>query len=96
MDDLEHAHDLRHRSDAARLAGRAVEALSLATEAVGIYAGQSTHRLDLANALRLKALALDDLDQPGEATLDWTEARGLYAELGIAAGVTECDARLAR
>ena len=52
--------------------------------------------LDLANALRLKALALDALERSGEAVIDWTEARRIYADLGVAEGVAECDARLSR
>ena len=73
-----------------------MEALGNATEAVAIYANLPERRLDLANALRLKALALDALDRPAEAALDWTEARRLYADLGVTEGVTECDARLSR
>ncbi|QTN18589.1 hypothetical protein HZ989_09995 [Brevundimonas sp. AJA228-03] len=95
MDDLQRAYDLRHRSDRARLEGRFVEALGEATEAVALYADLPDRALDLANALRLKALALDALDQPGQAIVNWSEARRLYADLGIAEGVTECDARLA-
>ncbi|WP_029416268.1 hypothetical protein [Brevundimonas bacteroides] len=96
MDDLQRAYDLRHASDRARLEGRTVQALADATEAVAIYANLPDRGLDLANALRLKALALDDLERSGEAVLDWTEARRLYADLGIAEGVTECDGRLSR
>ncbi|MFN7389876.1 hypothetical protein [Brevundimonas sp.] len=96
MSDLQRAYDLRHASDRARLEGRSVEALGNATEAVAIYANLPERRLDLANALRLKALALDALDRPAEAALDWTEARRLYADLGVTEGVTECDARLSR
>jgi len=95
VDPLQRAYDLRHRSDHARHEGRAVEALGAASEAVEIYGSMPDRALDLANALRLKALALDALDQPGEAILDWTEARRLYADLGVAEGVTECDGRLA-
>ncbi len=96
MSDLQRAYDLRHASDRARLEGRSVEALGNATEAVAIYANLPERRLDLANALRLKALALEALDRPAEAALDWTEARRLYADLGVTEGVTECDARLSR
>jgi len=96
MDDLRRAHGLRHASDRARVEGRPVQALGDATEAVAIYADLSDRRLDLANALRLKALALDALDRPGEAVLDWTEARRLYADLAVPEGVTECDGRLSR
>jgi hypothetical protein len=96
MDDLQRAYHLRHRSDRARLDERLEDALGDATEAVALYANSPDRLLDLANALRLKALALDSLDQPGAAAIDWAEARRLYAGLGVVEGVTECDARLAR
>ncbi|WP_298161758.1 hypothetical protein [Brevundimonas sp.] len=96
MDDLQRAFDLRHSSDRERLAGRAAAALTDATAAADIYAGLPDRALDLANALRLKALALDALDRPGEAVVDWAEARRIYAELGVAEGAAECDARLSR
>lgn len=96
MDEFQRAYDLRHSSQQARREGRAVAALGDATEAVAIYAGVSDRQLDLANALRLKALALDDLGRLGEAAIDWTEARRLYADLGVVEGVAECDSRLAR
>jgi hypothetical protein len=96
MDDLQRAYDLRHRSDRARLEGRAVAALADATEAADIYFDLPDRALDLANALRLKALALDALERSGEAVVDWTEARRIYADLGVAEGVAECDARLSR
>ena len=96
MDDLERAYDLRHSSDLARLEARAAAALAEATEAADIYFGLPDRGLDLANSLRLKALALDALGRSGEAVVDWTEARRLYVDLGVAEGVAECDTRLSR
>jgi len=89
------AHAQRHISDLARERGSIDEALAAAAEAVAIYRAQSGSRpLDLANALRLNALALDAANRGGEATPLWQEARGLYASAGVAAGVEEADARL--
>ena len=50
--------------------------------------------LEMANALRLKALALDALRRVDPARTAWTLARDLYAALGIADGAVECEARL--
>jgi tetratricopeptide (TPR) repeat protein len=91
------AHAQRHVSDLARERGSIDEALSAAAEAVAIYRAQSGSRpLDLANALRLNALALDAADRREEAAALWQEARGLYSSLGVTAGVDEADLRLAR
>ena len=90
------AHALRHVSDLARERGSVAEALSSAAEALAIYRSQSEVRpLELANALRLNALALDDGGRPGEARALWQEARELYATAAVTAGVQEADARLA-
>lgn len=88
------AHALRHLSDIDREAGRTSEALGHAEQAASVYRSKGPP-LDLANALRLKALALDDLRRPDQAAAVWAEARDLYANAGVAAGVAECEARLA-
>ena len=87
------AHALRHLSDIDREAGQASGALAHAEQAASVYRTRGP-ALDLANALRLKALALDDLRRPDQAAAVWTEVRDLYAGAGIAAGVAECEARL--
>ena len=48
--------------------------------------------LDLANAVRPLASCLERQGADDEARASWTEARELYASLGIDAGVAECDA----
>lgn len=89
------AHALRHVSDLARDAGRADEALVCGSEALALYRAHAAPQpLDLANALRVTALALDGMQQRDEAVLLWREARSLYAGLGIDAGVAECEAHL--
>ena len=91
------AHALRHLSDLAREAGRDDEALATGSEALALYRAQATPLpLDLANALRVTALALDLNDQRDAAVSLWREARGLYAGLGISAGVAECEQHLPR
>ena len=95
-DPLALAHALRHVSDLARERGSVAEALSSAVEAVAIYRMQPGSRpLDLANALRLNAIALGDAGRAEEAKLLWQEARDLYASVGVAAGFEEAESRLA-
>lgn len=91
------AQALRHVSDLAREAGNADEALTSGNEALTLYrADPAAAPLDLANAQRVTALALEFGDRPEEAVPLWREARGLYAGLGIEAGVAECDQHLPR
>lgn len=88
------AHALRHLSELDRAAGRVEQALDHAHRAAALYRGTDLV-LDQANALRLKALALEDLDRRVEARTAWTEARELYDEAGVPVGVKECDYWLA-
>ena len=90
------AHALRHLSDLDRAADHLEQALAHAEQAVALYrANGQAASLDMANALRLKALALDGLRRPAPARTAWTAARDLYLDAGVAAGVAECEARLA-
>jgi hypothetical protein len=89
------AHALRHVSDLAREHGETGQALTAAEEAVALYRAMPHCRpLDLANALRLNALAPDDFARGYEAALRWGEARDLYASEQVQAGVEECDRHL--
>lgn len=89
------AHGLRHVSDLAREAGDFDTALQSGTEAVALYRAQTASRpLDLANALRVTALALGALGRGDAAVPIWREARGLYAGFAIEEGVAECDSHL--
>ncbi len=91
------AHALRHLSDLDREADHLEQALAHAEQAAALYGanGQGAS-LDMANALRLKALALDQLRREGPATVAWTAARDLYAAVEVPAGVAECERRLER
>lgn len=87
------AKALRHVSDLDREAGHPEAALAAAEEAATLYGAQGPeHRLDLANALRLTALALEALGRP--ALQPWREAGDLYAALDIAAGLAEAERHL--
>lgn len=90
------AHALRHLSDLDRAADHLEQALAHAEQAAALYSanGQETP-VDMANALRLKALALDSLRRAVPAQAAWRAARDLYAGAAVGAGVAECNARLA-
>ena len=89
------AHALRHLSDLDREADHLEQALAHAEQAAALYAANGEQAsLDMANALRLKALALDSLRRPDQATAVWREARDLYSAAEVAAGVAECERRL--
>ena len=89
------AHALRHLSDLDRQADHLEQALTHAEQAAALYRanGQGTSP-DMANALRLKGLALDGLRKTEQARAAWTEARELYTRAEVADGVAECDRRL--
>ena len=89
------AHALRHLSDLDRQADHLEQALAHAEQAAALYRanGQGTSP-DMANALRLKGLALDGLRMTEQARAAWTEARELYTRAEVADGVAECDRRL--
>lgn len=89
------AHALRHVAELAADRGDGDRALGAAEEAVAIYTGdKGAQRLNLANARRVRALAFGSLGREDEAARDWRAARMIYEELGIEAGVAECDRRL--
>lgn len=89
------AHALRHLSDLDRQADHLEQALAHAEQAAALYRanGQGTSP-DMANALRLKGLALDGLRKTEQARAAWTEAWELYTRAEVADGVAECDRRL--
>jgi hypothetical protein len=89
------AFALRHLADIDRDADRPAEAMAHAEQSLALYRrhGEGTS-LDAANALRQIALCLDALRRTPAADKAWTEARDLYATLGVDYGVAECDARL--
>ena len=89
------AFALRHVADLDRECGNAQDAVHGGQEAVQLYRALSdSGSLDLANALRVTALALQDLGRKEEAAPLWREARDLYASFGVDAGVEECESHI--
>ena len=89
------AHALRHLSDLDRQADHLEQALAHAEQAAALYrANAQGTSPDMANALRLKGLALDGLRKTGQAREAWSAARELYARAEVADGVAECERRL--
>lgn len=90
------AHALRHVAELAAIAGKGRRALEAADEALAIYQSDPDELpLNVANAHRVRALALSSMGRAKQSAQEWAEARALYLDLGIAAGVAECDRRLA-
>ena len=91
------AHAQRHVGDLLRELGQNRSAESAASEAVALYRQHCDDAsLDLANALRVLALAQESLGQSPEAGRSWREARSLYTAVGVLPGVHECDQHIAR
>jgi tetratricopeptide (TPR) repeat protein len=83
------AHTLRHVADVHRAQEHPELALPLYRETLAIYrARPDTAPLELANTLRGLALVTGDDET-------WREARDLYRQAGVEAGVEECTRRLA-
>ena len=100
-DPLQLAHKLRHLGDLLRTEGAVDEARPLLEEAVALHRDHSKDHeenpsvtLDLANALRRLALLNEEKEEIDAARAQWTEARNLYAGLGISAGVDEAAQHL--
>jgi len=90
------AHTLRHAGDILRKLKRTDQAAPCYTEALEIYRQHpDTRPLDLANTLRGYALLEGDLGNDDESTLLWLQAKELYEQEGVQAGVSECESHLA-
>jgi hypothetical protein len=95
-DPLALVHALRHLSEMNRELGALDRAVAAGDEGVRLCrATPGTTTLDLGNAVRVLALAHQALGQVVQAASHWTEARALYAQAGIDAGVAEADRHLA-
>ena len=92
---LKTAHTVRHAADILREQKKPDLAAALYAESLEIYrSNRDTPPLDLANAIRGFALLKEDTRDRKEALSLWREARGLYEATGIAAGVSESEARI--
>lgn len=89
------AHAVRHLADLHREVHRLDLAEPCYHEALALYrSDKRTGPLDLANAIRGYALLKDACGDTEESRRLWREARALYLEVGVRAGVEECSARL--
>lgn len=89
------AHTERHLGELLCELERLDEADHYLTDALLFYrADEAVGRLALANAIRPLALLREAQGRNAEARPLWEEARELYAEEGVQAGVEECDAHL--
>jgi tetratricopeptide (TPR) repeat protein len=89
------AYALRHEADLLRKEDRFAEAEPLYLEAASIYREQGDEAaLDLANTMRGLALLAESSGKPDAAKSLWQEARQLYRQCNVQAGVAECDEKL--
>ncbi len=89
------AHSVRHLGDIHLSLGNSKDADTCYTEALTLYRNQKPKpALDLANAIRPMAILKEEAGQTEEANKLWQEARDLYADAGIQAGVVECTNHL--
>ena len=96
-DPLSLAHTVRHVGDILRNQERLELAAPCYEEALEIYRRQAeTPPLDLANAIRGYALVKAGTGDKEEAAKLWQEAGGLYAAVGVEAGVAESEPQVAR
>jgi tetratricopeptide (TPR) repeat protein len=89
------AHALRHAAELAIKAGDTAAGLRDAQAVVEYYRSSPPTTLEMANALRVDALAEAAAGATEKAKQHWSEARGLYADAGVADGVAEADRHVA-
>ena len=93
---LKTAHTLRHAADILREQSKSEKVAHLYSEALAIYRQRKeTPHLHLANAIRGFALLKTDIGERQQALKLWLEARDLYREVNIEAGVSESTTRIA-
>ena len=90
------AHTLRHAADILREQSKLEQAARFYSEALAIYRqNRETPPLHLANAIRGFAILKTDLGERQRALKLWQEARDLYHQENIEAGVSESSTRIA-
>ncbi len=95
VDALMLAHTIRHLADLHQDMQRDDLAEPYYAEALAIYrSDKETSTLDLANAVRPFALLKEHAGAIEEAKQLWAEAKDLYANAEIPAGVRECSRHL--
>ena len=89
------AHALRHAAEFALRAGDGVASLRDARVVLEYYRSTPPTTLEMANALRVMAMAEAAAGETDNAMEHWNEARGLYLNAGVADGVLEADRHVA-
>ena len=89
------AHALRHAAEFAVRVGDSPRGLREAQIVVEYYRSSPPPTLEMANALRVMALAEMAAGENDSAVSHWIEARELYLHAGVADGVLEADRRVA-
>jgi hypothetical protein len=89
------AHSLRHAAEFAVKAGDGQTGLREARAVVEYYRIDPPPTLEMANALRVAALAEDAAGEKANSMQYWSEARSLYADAGVAQGVMEAERHVA-
>jgi hypothetical protein len=75
--------------------GNAATGLREARAVIEHYRSSKPTELEMANALRVLALAEAAAGERDHACAHWSEARELYATVGVPDGVAEADRRVA-
>lgn len=89
------AHALRHAAELALEAGDPETGLRDARAVLGCYRDLSPAKLELANALRVAAMAEAAAGEKASASQCWKEAGSLYAAVGVPEGVMEAEQHMA-
>jgi hypothetical protein len=89
------AHALRHAAELAVRTGDAVDGLREAQAVIAHYRSSPPHTLEMANAMRVLALAEAAAGERDNACVHWSEARALYVDVGVVDGIVEADRRVA-
>jgi tetratricopeptide (TPR) repeat protein len=89
-------HHGRHVADLHRKLGNFEEAYVLISVTLGFYRENPPSDLELANTLRIAALADEAYEDFGRRAALWLEASELYARVGVQAGMDEAQAHLKR
>ena len=91
------SHSTRHLADLQRQMGKVADAIkSYETAIAGYRSNPATSALDIANASRGYALALESAGETKSALSIWREVSVAYADLGLKQGVEEASKHMER
>jgi len=95
-DELRGGHARRHAAEIWVKNGQVTEGRAAIAQVMQVYRERGVGGLELANALRVQALAAEAAREFAEACAAWSEAGRLYASEGVEAGVAEAKRRVAK